>query len=158
MSYNIPSGGSADSIINEALKIAGGGANEIAAVLGDIQGGASPYYLDANGQRTTTPTNQSVHEGAGSILGDSVIQDRIGITSTWTPGLATDSDANTVETGREVLNAYGITGNADIRTASGAMVIDDLMQKISTKVQVAAQLLSTANSINKTVSRIMSQG
>jgi len=43
-------------------------------------------------------------------------------------------------------------------SASGAMVVDDLMQKISTKVQVSAQLLSTANNINKTVARILSQG
>jgi len=49
-------------------------------------------------------------------------------------------------------------GTVNITEASGAMVIDDLMQKISTKVQVAAQLLSTANNINKTVSRIISQG
>jgi len=62
------------------------------------------------------------------------------------------------DTGAEVLAKYNVTGTANITQASGAMVIDDLMQKISTKVQVAAQLLSTANNINKTVSRIMSQG
>jgi len=75
---------------------------------------------------------------------------------------ATSTDPNNLITNdgeaRWVLSNYGIEGNANITQASGAMVIDDLMQKISTKVQVAAQLLSTANNINKTASRIMSQG
>jgi hypothetical protein len=55
---------------------------------------------------------------------------------------------------------YGanLTSDMNITDASGAMVIDDLMQKISTKVQVASQLLSTANNIAKTASRVLSQG
>jgi hypothetical protein len=55
---------------------------------------------------------------------------------------------------------YGatLTSDMNITDASGAMVIDDLMQKISTKVQVASQLLSSANNIAKTASRILSQG
>lgn len=62
--------------------------------------------------------------------------------------------------GQVVLQAYGYsdTAQADIRQASGAMVIDDLMQKISTKVQVASQMLATLNNINKTASRVISQG
>jgi len=67
-------------------------------------------------------------------------------------------DTENPASGRDVLDKYGILGNANITEASGAMVIDDLMQKISTEVQVAAQLLSTVNTINKTASRIMSQG
>ena len=69
-----------------------------------------------------------------------------------------DLNPDNIDCGKDVLVNYGIEGEANITQASGAMVIDDLMQKISTKVQVAAQLLSTANNINKTASRIMSQG
>ncbi len=60
----------------------------------------------------------------------------------------------------QVPEEYGFAQGTtvDISQASGAMVIDDLMQKISTKVQVASQLLSTANNIAKTASRILSQG
>ena len=62
----------------------------------------------------------------------------------------------------EIPAGYGVTitdtAGLSINTAAGAMVVDDLMQKISTKVQVAAQLLSTANNINKNVSRALSQG
>ena len=51
---------------------------------------------------------------------------------------------------------YGLKGaNVSIDTAAGAMVIDDLMQKISTKVQVAAQLLSTANKMQQAASRAL---
>jgi hypothetical protein len=63
--------------------------------------------------------------------------------------------------GGEVMDSYGVhvgTGGLQINSAAGAMVVDDLMQKISTKVQVAAQLLSATNNMNKTASRIMSQG
>lgn len=75
-----------------------------------------------------------------------------------------DGTASTAETSANssctTVAKYGITGTSDLKidTAAGAMIVDDLMQKITTKVQVAAQLLSTANNINKTVSRIMSQG
>lgn len=63
--------------------------------------------------------------------------------------------------GAAVLTKYAISlpsGGLSINSAAGAMVVDDLMQKISTKVQVAAQLLSTANNIAKTATRIMQQG
>jgi hypothetical protein len=55
---------------------------------------------------------------------------------------------------------YGVYLDTDlsISTAAGAMVVDDLMQKISTKVQVAAQLLAASNNMNKTASRILTQG
>jgi hypothetical protein len=63
--------------------------------------------------------------------------------------------------GLAVAQSYGYSsdgGPISVSTASGAMVVDDLMQKISTKVQCAAQMLSAANNINKTASRILSQG
>ena len=61
--------------------------------------------------------------------------------------------------GTAVLGKYNyLQGSVDITSASGAMVIDDLMQKISTSVQVAAQLLSTSNNRAKTASRILTQG
>jgi tetrahydromethanopterin S-methyltransferase subunit H len=63
--------------------------------------------------------------------------------------------------GLSVAGKYGYStgsGEINISTASGAMVVDDLMQKISTKVQSAAQMLSAANNINKTASRLLSQG
>ena len=71
-----------------------------------------------------------------------------------------DVQDSTLSTSDTVPKEYGVNLQADlnISSAAGAMVVDDLMQKISTKVQVAAQLLSTANNINKTASRIMSQG
>jgi len=58
------------------------------------------------------------------------------------------------------LDSYGVklTDNLSISSAAGAMVVDDLMQKISTKVQVAAQMLAAANNANKAATRIMSQG
>jgi hypothetical protein len=58
------------------------------------------------------------------------------------------------------LDSYGVklTNDLPISSAAGAMVVDDLMQKISTKVQVAAQMLAAANNANKAATRIMSQG
>lgn len=71
--------------------------------------------------------------------------------------ITTDADIDAANT---VAADYGVTLSADlsVSTANGAMVIDDLMQKISTKVQVAAQMLSAANNMAKTASRILSQG
>lgn len=62
--------------------------------------------------------------------------------------------------GGDIAFEYGaVLGESlSVSTANGAMVIDDLMQKISTKVQVAAQMLSAANNMAKTASRILSQG
>jgi hypothetical protein len=60
-----------------------------------------------------------------------------------------------------VCEKYGVDlpgAGLNINTAAGAMVVDDLMQKISTKVQVAAQLLSAVNNMSKTVGRTLSQG
>jgi len=127
-----------DTIVQQALNIAGEACNEINLVLKDIQGGTG--------------------QGAINVLGDS------GVDGTWTASTSTYVDdtaashTDGINTGEEVLRSYGIAGTADITTAAGAMVIDDLMQKISTKVQVAAQLLSTANNIAKTASRVLSQG
>jgi hypothetical protein len=63
--------------------------------------------------------------------------------------------------GREVLTDYGYTNvpttGINISQASGAMIIDDLMQKISTKVQVAAQLLAAQNNNDKMVFRSLFQ-
>jgi cupin superfamily acireductone dioxygenase involved in methionine salvage len=83
------------------------------------------------------------------IQADNVLGDNVSTTAT-----ANDGEA------RPLMTKYGYkaTDNANITQASGAMVIDDLMQKISTKVQVASQMLSTANNINKTVARSISQG
>lgn len=74
--------------------------------------------------------------------------------------LGSDSTASVGVSGKAVLTSYGYASDdtANIQTASGAMVIDDLMQRISTKVQVAAQMLSTINNINKNASRVISQG
>jgi hypothetical protein len=82
------------------------------------------------------------------IQSDNVLGDKVSTTT------ANDGEA------RAILTKYGYStsDNANITQASGAMVIDDLMQKISTKVQVASQMLSTANNINKTASRVISQG
>jgi hypothetical protein len=79
-------------------------------------------------------------------------------------GLLTSINSGTGGTigtnGSTIAAKYGdtVSDNLSISDASGAMVIDDLMQKMSTKVQVAAQLLSSANNIAKTASRILSQG
>jgi cupin superfamily acireductone dioxygenase involved in methionine salvage len=85
------------------------------------------------------------------IQADNVLGDDVSTTATTA---ANDGQA------RPLMTKYGYkaTDNANITQASGAMVIDDLMQKISTKVQVASQMLSTANNINKTVARSISQG
>jgi predicted signal transduction protein with EAL and GGDEF domain len=72
-----------------------------------------------------------------------------------------DAKINEEPGGLTVAGSYGYdkaAGEISVSTASGAMVVDDLMQKISTKVQSAAQMLSAANNINKTASRILSQG
>ena len=59
--------------------------------------------------------------------------------------------------GQDLITEYGYDAGTEVNItdAAGAMVVDDLMQKVSTKGQVAAQLLSTANKINQTVSRIL---
>ena len=81
-----------------------------------------------------------------NILGNDEVADWNGTTVT------------TVSSGADVLKEYGYTGTADITTATGAMVVDDLMQKISTKVQVASQILAAANNMAKTASRVLGQG
>lgn len=147
MGYNVPTDKSAGNVANgvmqSALDIATGGVNEIDLILKDIQGGVRA----ADG----------ANDGVNAILGDSTVCPWNGTTHVAGTYVNNDADGK-LESGREVLDQYSITGTVDIKTAAGAMVIDDLMQKISTKVQVAAQLLSTANNIAKTASRIMSQG
>jgi hypothetical protein len=71
-----------------------------------------------------------------------------------------DVVAGVANQGLTVAQGYeGTTlGNTSIATAAGAMVIDDLMQKISTKVQVAAQILAASNNLTKTVARTVGQG
>ena len=172
-----------DTIVQQALNIAGSACNEINLILQDIQGGAWRFNEAIGTAYVNGYQHEYVNPGAQNKLGDSKIEratwDTSEATGTWTPAGATgywntttgnpatgatvwtevanDSDGK-VESGKEVLDSYGISGEADITTAAGAMVIDDLMQKISTKVQVAAQLLSTANNIAKTASRVLSQG
>jgi hypothetical protein len=107
--------------------------------------------LDVAAQGVTEINSVLADIQGGTIAGDAA-------NTLGDSGYTHEATGEVVNTGREVLDAYGVTGNVDIESAAGAMVIDDLMQKISTKVQVAAQLLSTANNINKTASRIMSQG
>lgn len=103
---------------------------------------------------------------SGSANTDNIVTDALNIASGTTNDISnvlTDLNQNNdvlQGAGLNVLHTYEGAGlnSPNITDASGAMIIDDLMQKISTKVQVAAQLLSTANTINKTVSRTMSQG
>jgi len=67
-----------------------------------------------------------------------------------------DGDIDTIPAncGYDTATATSLTGTS-IDTAAGAMLIDDLMQKISTKVQVAAQLLATENRLQKEVTRAL---
>jgi hypothetical protein len=68
---------------------------------------------------------------------------------------------NVIDQGaKSLLSQYGYSGDGtvDITKASGAMIIDDLMQKISTQVQVASQLLAGVNNMTKTASRVLTQG
>jgi hypothetical protein len=168
--YNVNCTGS-DNIVQRALDIASGGTNEIEAILKDLQGGSGQGNESILGDSGLGRVTVNYNYGWGSVSFDNVtsITQANGITSItypWSGGVGTSnintsniaSIDNPIDTGRDVLNNYNIGGNVDIKTAAGAMVIDDLMQKISTKVQVAAQLLSTANNIAKTASRIMSQG
>jgi len=79
--------------------------------------------------------------------------------STLGEGTTTGGAGSTA--GRQVLLDYGYeslpTDGINISQASGAMIIDDLMQKISTKVQVAAQLLAAQNNNDKMVFRSLFQ-
>ena len=107
----------------------------------------SVNYNPGTGSADSIVTNALTVASAGATEINSVIQDL--------------GNGNTLDgAGLTTLKAYDGSGMSapNISDASGAMIIDDLMQKISTKVQVAAQLLSTANTINKTVSRTMAQG
>ena len=137
MGYDIPSV-SNDSVVGNALEIAGDGCDEINAILKDIQ---IDNILGNDVAITTEASDATNHTGVETQYSNDNL-----------------TGGDKIDKGGEVLYQYGITGEANITQASGAMVIDDLMQKISTKVQVAAQLLSTANKINQTASRIMSQG
>lgn len=122
-----------DSIVEKAIGVAADGCNEIDSVLADIR--------------------------TDSVLGDN------GITSTGAHeqinGVDVDVTHETADaSGKGVLDKYHVTvgiGGISISNAAGAMVIDDLMQKISTKVQVAAQMLATSNNIAKMVARKLDQ-
>jgi hypothetical protein len=144
MSYNVGSANQ-DAIVGKAIGVAQEGCKEIDAILQDIRetGDKSNTALDLDVNKADVQTESS-------RLGDQTAID------------IKDASGNTTDiNGKGVLERYGIGLDApgiSITQAAGAMVVDDLMQKISTKVQVAAQLLSTSNNINKTVSRIMSQG
>ena len=111
---------------------------------------------------TAVQTAQQACEDISSVLAD-ISDDNVlggGSISKGDPNYLNPTTGDVV-TGGDVAASYGATlpsTGLNISEASGAMVIDDLMQKISTKVQVASQLLSTANNIAKTASRILSQG
>lgn len=119
--------------------------------------------IDPGANKSADITQQALNiAGEGSNEINIVLQDIAGDNTLGNEGSlnvsfsTTDgSMTGTVQSGKDVLDIYGYNPNTsvDITQASGAMVIDDLMQKISTKVQVAAQLLSTANNINKAVQR-----
>ena len=110
-----------------------------------------------------TTSQTDIVSNALEIAGDGCNEIGLVLADVQTNNVLGDSEtsnaARTVDdSGRDVLDRYGISGNANITSASGAMVIDDLMQRISTKVQVASQMLSTANNINKSAARVISQG
>ena len=111
---------------------------------------------------TAVETAQEACEDISSVLMDISDDNVLGGTGfNRRPELPKPNEQDDVVTGGDVAASYGATlpsTGLNISEASGAMVIDDLMQKISTKVQVASQLLSTANNIAKTASRILSQG
>jgi hypothetical protein len=92
-------------------------------------------------------------------VADQACQDINSVLEDIKPDSDLDSANYTTGSGTGV-NSYGVKLEAplSISSAAGAMVVDDLMQKISTKVQVAAQMLSAANNANKAATRIMSQG
>ena len=101
----------------------------------------------------------TVSQVADSIVSSALTMANSGVTDIKS---VLDNVQDSKLTTGEIPAGYGVTitdaNGLSINTAAGAMVVDDLMQKISTKVQVAAQLLSTANNINKNVSRALSQG
>lgn len=118
--------------------------------INDVQGGANTdnimnAALDISNQGTS-----DISRLLNDIEGDSKINN-VGVTG-----------STAAHDGLTVMNENNYTTSSatsvDITTATGAMVIDDLMQKLSTKVQVAAQMLSSANNMAKTASRILSQG
>jgi hypothetical protein len=96
-------------------------------------------------------TSDVIQDGAQKMANDGVKAINEVITDISIDGILVDN---------AMYHDYGVTisGSLNISSAAGAMVIDDLMQKISTKVQVAAQLLSGNNNLTKTASRILGQG
>lgn len=132
---------SGDSVVSNALKTASEGVSDIDTILRDIRGDSDPT-VDKDGNTVAAVTDS----GSKNVIGE------------------LDADAGTKSgktAGGDVMTSYGVKVGDEglqINSAAGAMVVDDLMQKISTKVQVAAQLLSATNNMNKTASRIMSQG
>ena len=108
---------------------------------------------------TTAQDNSSIMTTAVAVASDGCKEIDAVLTDIRTDSVLGNDGTGTasvIDTGSDVVTKYDGTGaitTAGIRidSAAGAMVIDDLMQKISTKVQVAAQLLSTANSMAKKV-------
>lgn len=133
-------------ITESALTIAGDGALDIQNVLQDIQGGEVADESTSDEWGNVTVTKEGHDFGASNTLdkAGAAVLEKYGYAVDWS---ATDT------------SQYGKTATGpNITQASGAMIIDDLMQKISTKVQVASQMLATVNNINKTASRVISQG
>ena len=159
---------STEGAVTDALKIAQAGGDDIKSILDDIQpdskindigpggsvivvGGGTLPSSAASGTQYVNYVSSSEQYATTPLNGGLEVANRYGY------------DLNTpiiYNTGTIQNPAWHASGYAtvDISQASGAMVIDDLMQKISTKVQVAAQMLAATNNIQKTASRILSQG
>ncbi|MFC1560002.1 hypothetical protein ACFL4F_02725 [Candidatus Margulisiibacteriota bacterium] len=125
--YSVPQGSTPDSITGAALRVAVAGCTEIDAVLADI---SSDNSLNDSVFFNDANSNQIQDAGEATIKDAGWINDQYGI---------------------------NVNGGLDTSSAAGAMVVDDLMQKISTKVQVAAQLLATSNKMGQMVQNLINQ-
>ena len=110
--------------------------------------GITESIVQSNATSIASEAVSEINAVISDIAGDGVLNDVTAATTTSVGG------------GLTVAKTYeGTTlGNTNIASAAGAMVIDDLMQKISTKVQVAAQILAASNNMTKTVARTVGQG
>jgi hypothetical protein len=156
----VGSGANTDAIVQGALQISTDACDEISAVLTDIRDG----NINQNAGCSVlfgTVNDGTYGSGQSGNTGGTFDPANPCIGATWTSaGWIDKGGSGPAAPADAVPGSYGVILNSDlsISTANGAMIIDDLMQKVSTKVQVAAQMLSTANTMAKTASRILSQG